>query len=118
MRVASVGYATKVALFIDAGDPSRFVVAVRSERQTPRRGGGGKGEIYDYEGRIWSSNMQVWQAGRFIRLLLRIQVVKALAHTDRRFVPHKSNANTFVPAWALGIFQLQFDTHCSACLQQ
>ena len=48
---------------------ARFVVAVRSdsERQTPRRGE--KDEIYDYEGRIWSSNMQ---AGRAIHTYITL----------------------------------------------
>ena len=64
MPVASDGYATKVALFIDAGDRpfARASSSVRSgsEWQTPRQGE--KDEIYDYEGRIWSSNMQAGRA--------------------------------------------------------
>ena len=63
LRVASDGYVTKVALFIDTGEGRPCVASPLSAHQRPDAAEAGrkKDEIYDYEGRIWRSNMQ---AGR------------------------------------------------------
>ena len=63
LSCGSDGYVTKVALFIDAGDPASPLSALqRPDAEAGRK----KDEIYDYEGRIWRSNMQAGR--RFLRI--------------------------------------------------